>query len=90
LSIELDLREIPYESEVPVTLNYKDQPIGEGRIDLLIDKRLVIELKAAQANPRSYSRQVASYLKASGLTVGLVINFQFSVLKEGIARVINS
>ncbi len=89
LMIELDICGITYKTEVPVTLRYKGQPIGEGRIDLLINNRLIVELKAAEAHPRSYSRQVASYLKASGLTIGLVINFQVAVLKEGIARVIN-
>ncbi len=90
LMIELDICDIPYESEVPVTLKYKDQPIGEGRIDLLIDNRLVIELKATEGDPRTFSRQVASYLKASGLPIGLVINFHANVLKDGLARVINT
>jgi len=89
LMIEFDLCGISYEAEVPVTLEYKGQPIGEGRIDLLIDKRLVLELKAAEANPRRFSRQVASYLKATRLSIGLVINFYADVLKDGIARVIN-
>ncbi len=89
LMIELDLCDISYKAEVPVTLNYKDQPIGEGRIDLLIDSRLIVELKATEDNPRTFSRQVASYLKASGLPIGLVINFQVAVLKDGLARVIN-
>ncbi|MEZ6192596.1 MAG: GxxExxY protein [Phycisphaerales bacterium] len=89
LMIELDLCGITYESERLVSLDYKGRVIGEGRIDLLIENRLVIELKAADSNPRTYSRQVASYLKATGLKIGLVINFHAAVLKDGIARVIN-
>ena len=89
LMIELDLCGITYESERLVNLVYKGHVIGEGRIDLLIESRLVVELKAADSNPRIYSRQVASYLKATGLNIGLVINFQAAVLKDGIARIIN-
>jgi len=89
LMIELDHCGITYESEVPVKSDYKGQPIGEGRVDLLVSRHLVVELKASEANPRAFSRQVASYLKASGLTIGLVINLQVSVLKDGLARVIN-
>ncbi len=89
LMIELDLCGITHKSELPVSLGYKGQVIGEGRIDLLIESRLVVELKAAESNPRTYSRQVASYLKATGLEIGLVINFHAAVLKDGIARVIN-
>lgn len=89
LMIELDLCGFTYESERLVSLGYKGRVIGEGRIDLLIENCFVVELKAADSNPRTYSRQVASYLKATGLNIGLVINFHAAVLKDGIARVIN-
>lgn len=89
LAIELRLREISFELEVPVQLRYKDEILGEGRIDVLVEGRLVLELKAAGVNPKKYRRQVVSYLKATGLHLGLIINFETDVLKKGISRVIH-
>ena len=88
LMIELELLNISFTSEAPVTLRYKERTIGEGRIDLLIDGRLIVELKAAPANPKRYQRQVISYLKATGLRLGLIINFEVEILKDGVSRVI--
>ena len=90
MMVELGLREIPFESEVPVQLKYKNETVGEGRIDLLIDKRLVVELKAAEASPDKFRRQAVAYLKATKLSLGLVINFEVDLLKQGIARASNS
>ncbi|MFI4859556.1 MAG: GxxExxY protein [Phycisphaerales bacterium JB063] len=87
--IELELRSVAVQSEVPVALRYKNRPIGNGRIDLLVAGRLVVELKAAQANPKKYRRQTLSYLKATQLRLGLVINFEAELLKDGICRVAN-
>lgn len=88
MEIELSLRQIPFASEVPIGLQYKNRALGEGRIDLLIDKRLVVELKACEANPERFRRQVVCYLKATGLPLGLVINFEVELLKQGINRVV--
>lgn len=89
LQIELRLREIPYQTEVPVRLCYKDEVVGDGRIDLLVDDRLVVELKAAETKPDRFRRQVVAYLKAADLPLGLVINFEVDLLKDGLARVSN-
>lgn len=88
LMIELEILGVPFASETPVSLVYKGRAIGEGRIDLFVDNQLIVELKAAAANPKQYRKQVLSYLKATGMRLGLVINFEAEVLKEGIARVI--
>ncbi|MEM9418933.1 MAG: GxxExxY protein [Planctomycetota bacterium] len=90
MMVELGLRGIEFESEVPVVLKYKDKPVGEGRIDLLIKNCLVVELKAAESAPSKYRRQVVAYLKATGHTLGLVINFEVELLKDGVSRVSNS
>jgi len=90
LMIELALRKVPYCSEVPVSMLYKGESIGDGRIDLLIADQLVIELKATEPKPDGFRRQVVAYLKATGLNLGLVINFNTSILKEGISRVVHS
>lgn len=65
LEIELSSLGIGFESEYPVSLTYRDQPIGEGRIDLLIEDELIVEFKAAEPNPKKYSRQVVVYFKGN-------------------------
>lgn len=89
LRIELESQGVRVESEVPVSLQYKGQSIGDGRIDLLVAGQLVVELKAAEANSKKYRRQVVAYLKAAGLRLGLVVNFEAELLKDGICRVAN-
>lgn len=85
--IELDLCGITCTSEAPVQLLYKNKPIGSGRIDLLVEKQLVVELKATPARPEKYKKQVLTYLKATNLRLGLVLNFECDTLKDGIGRV---
>ncbi len=90
LSRELMLRSIAHRLEAPVSITYKDQAVAKGSIDILVEEQLVVELKAAEARPRRYHRQVSAYLKATGLQLGLIINFDCDTLKDGLARVINT
>ncbi|MFW5682262.1 MAG: GxxExxY protein [Phycisphaeraceae bacterium] len=89
LLIEMEEVGLAVETEVPVELRYKGRVIGEGRIDLLVEGKLVVELKAAAANPQKYRRQVIAYLKATNKKLGLIINFEADRLVDGITRVIN-
>lgn len=90
LIIELALRGIPFERQKPVPVSYKERNVGEGRVDLLVAKELVVELKAVEALAPIHKAQVISYLKAMGLHLGLLINFNVPVLRAGIRRVILS
>ena len=90
LAIELELRGIPFERQVPVSLDYKGHRVGEGRLDFLVGKELLVELKAVEALVPVHKAQVISYLKATGLHLGLLVNFNVSVLKGGIRRVVLS
>jgi GxxExxY protein len=90
LCLELRLRQIPYERQREVEVDYKGETVGQGRLDLLIDEALVVELKAVQALAPIHTAQVISYLKATGHRLGLLINFNVPILKEGIKRVILS
>jgi GxxExxY protein len=90
LCIELKLRGIPFERQVKRDIDYKGHSVGEGRMDLLVDKWLVVELKAVDGLAPIHSAQVISYLKATGYRLGLLINFNVPVLKEGIRPVILS
>ncbi len=90
LAYEIRQRGVAVKRQVPVQFIYKGVDLGESyRIDLLVDDRLIVECKATEANIPVYGAQCLTYLKATGLTLGLVINFGCPLLKECIERVIN-
>jgi GxxExxY protein len=88
LAVELTLRGVAFQRQVPIALQYKGTPIGRARLDLLVAGRLVVELKASESLLPVHLAQVLSYLKASGQTLGLLINFNTRELRHGIRRVI--
>jgi len=90
LAIELTQRSIPFQRQVPLTVQYKGIRVGEWRADLLIDDALVVELKAVERLADVHVAQLVSYLKAVNLRLGLLINFDVALLKNGIRRVIQS
>jgi GxxExxY protein len=90
LSVELELRGIPHLWQAPVAVQYKSHPVGEGRLDILVGSRLIVELKAVENLLPIHSAQLLSYLKATGLSLGLLINFNVSVLRSGIKRIVLS
>jgi GxxExxY protein len=90
MSHELDLRRIPHQCEVKVPILYKGRPVGEGRIDILVGGRLVVELKALELLSPVHKAQLLSYLRVTKLQLGLLINFNVIVLRDGIKRVINT
>jgi GxxExxY protein len=86
LKIELKKRNLPFETEKKITIKYKYEEVGDHRLDLLVNSEVVVELKAIQNISDVHLTQVISYLKASGLRVGLILNF--SRTKLDIKRVI--
>lgn len=66
------------------------QPVGEGKLDLLVRDLLIVELKTVDMLMPIHTTQLISYLKATGLQLGLLINFNVPVLKDGIKRIIHS
>jgi GxxExxY protein len=89
LVIELQERDIPFLRQVKIEIGYKGRKVGEGRIDLIIGGELVLELKAVEKLLPLHSAQLLSYLKATGKKLGLLINFNVPVLKDGIERIAN-
>ena len=87
MGIELGERGIPFETQVQVPVAYKGQSAGDLRLDLLVDRRLVVELKAIDALVALHQAQVLSYLRATNLTLGLLINFNVTQLVRGIKRI---
>ena len=90
LSHELDLRGIPRQCEVPVEIYYKGKLVGTGRIDILVAERLVVEVKAVEALNPTHRAQTITYLQVKKLQLGLLINFNVVILKDGLKRVINT
>ncbi|MEM6551790.1 MAG: GxxExxY protein [Planctomycetota bacterium] len=87
LGIELKHLGIAFMPEASVRLSYRGESVGEGRLDLLVEERLIVELKAVDQLAPIYKAQVISYLKATQLELGLLINFNVEVLKQGIQRI---
>jgi GxxExxY protein len=90
LGVELSLRGVPFRPQAPIALGYKGIAVGQGRLDLLVADRLVVELKAAESLLPIPLAQILSYLKATDLSLGLLINFNLRFLRQGIRRVIRT
>jgi len=88
LCVELRLRDVPFQRQKLVKAEYKGVYVGEGRLDLLVGKRLVVELKTVKSFAPIHRARVLSYLKLTGHPLGLLINFNVPVLKDGVQRVI--
>jgi GxxExxY protein len=87
---ELDLRKIPHERQKEIPIEYKGVKLSCGyRLDLLVAKTLIVELKACDKLQPINDAQVLTYLKLTGLKVGLLINFNVPTLKEGLKRLVN-
>ena len=87
LEYESKLRGIPFEHLVKLPLNYKGIALEAGYvIDLVYDKRVIVELKAVEQVIPVHEAQLLTYMRLTGIRVGLLINFNVPVLKDGIYR----
>jgi GxxExxY protein len=75
LVIELRKRGLTVEHEVEVEIEYDRQMVGRHRLDLVVDRRVILELKTVEELSKAHYAQVRSYLRATGLPVALLINF---------------
>ena len=87
LCFELKLQGIQFERQVPADITYKGHVIKGQRLDLIVEKEVVVEVKALSRAPDTVIAQTISYLKATNLKRGLVINFGEKRLIDGIKRV---
>jgi GxxExxY protein len=85
---ELALRGVAFERQKELIVRYKDLDIPGQRLDLLVGGRVIVDLKTVEALAPIHQAQILSYLKTTGLRLGLLINFKVQVLKEGIKRVV--
>ena len=91
--LEYELRDqgLTVERQKPLPLTYKGIALDTGyRLDLLVNEKVIIELKSVDRLVPIHQAQLLSYLKQSGLNVGLLINFNVKVLKDGVQRVVNN
>lgn len=90
LAYELAGRGFAVEKQKPVPLNYKDVQLDCGfRMDLLVGNQVVVELKAVDKLMPIHEAQLLSYLKLSKCKLGLLINFNVPMLKDGLRRLVN-
>ena len=76
LLYELKNRGLKAESQAPITVNYKGQCVGEYFADLLVEDIVIIELKTVEKIEKIHEAQLLNYLKATGIQVGLLVNFR--------------
>ena len=87
LCYEFKLRNIPFKCQFEVNVIYKGQQLGGQKVDILVDDRVVIELKSVKSLPDVATAQTLSYLKATGLSRALLLNFGETKLVDGIKRI---
>jgi len=88
---ELHLRSIQAENQVPVPLFYKQENLNKDfRIDILVEKEIIIELKAVDLLLPVHEAQIISYLKLTNKRLGLLINFNAPLLRDGFNRYVNN
>jgi GxxExxY protein len=90
LCYELSQRDIAFERQKSLPLIYKNIHLDCGyRVDILVEKLVIVELKAIERIEPIHEAQVLTYLKLSNLWLGLIINFNVPILKSGIKRIVN-
>jgi GxxExxY protein len=86
---EFKRRGIPFQSQLSLPVFYDGVSIETGlRIDLIVDGRIIIELKAAEVMHPIYTAQLLTYLKLTHLRLGLLINFNVPLIRDGIRRIV--
>jgi len=91
LAWELRRQGLSVKEQVPVPIRYKELEVSNAyRLDILIEDELIVELKAADKIEPVHIAQMLTYLKVSGLRLGLLLNFNVEVMKKGIKRVVSN
>ena len=87
---ELDLRGLSYERQKPLPVFYKGTKLDCGyRLDIVVNEGIILELKSCESIEPIHKAQLLTYLKLSGLKLGLILNFKTPMMKDGIVRIVN-
>ena len=90
LCYEFSLRRISYEKQKPLPVVYKEKQLDCGyRIDVVVENAIILELKACEKIEPIHKAQLLTYLKLSGLKLGLLLNFNVPIMRDGIVRIVN-
>ena len=90
LSHEMGLRKLSYERQKPLPIKYKSKMLDCGyRLDLVVENRIILELKACEEIEPIHHAQLLTYLKLSSLNLGLIFNFNVQYMRDGIVRIVN-
>lgn len=87
---ELSLRDVEFERQYPIRLQYKGIDLSPQRVDLVVGGLVVVELKSVETVHDIHLAQMLSYMRSADLPLGLLINFNHLMLRDGIHRRINS
>lgn len=86
---ELSLRKVPFKRQVALPVSYKSKKLDVGyRIDLLVNDEVVVELKTVESKLPIHEAQTLTYMRLGGWQVGIILNFNVTVLKNGIKRLV--
>jgi GxxExxY protein len=88
---ELVKRSVHFQRQYGFKVFHDGQDMGIGfRADIVVDGKLILELKSVEHLPEVYFKQVITYLRVTGLRLGLLINFKVPLIKDGIHRIVNN
>ena len=87
---ELSTQGLLFEKQKPLSIDYKGKKLDCGyRLDIVVEKAVIIELKSCEKIEPIHKAQLLTYLKLSGLNLGLILNFNVSLMRDGIVRIVN-
>ena len=86
LCVELELAGLKFQRQLIYPISYKGRVIGEHRIDLIVERAVILEIKSVARHDSVFEAQLLTYLKITGLHRGLLVNFNSRLLKDGIKR----
>jgi GxxExxY protein len=90
LEYELLKRGLRVQKQVPISFRYDEVEFDEGfRADLIVEGKLILELKSVENTAPVHKKQLLTYLKLTGLKLGLLVNFGSPLIKDGIFRLVN-
>jgi len=87
---ELNLRGLAFERQKPLPVVYKGKRLDCGyRLDIVVENAIILELKSCEKIEPIHKAQLLTYLKLSGLKLGLLLNFNVPLMRDGIVRIVN-
>jgi GxxExxY protein len=87
---ELNLQGVSFDRQRPLPIEYKGERLNCGyRLDIVVENRIILELKSCEGIEPNHKAQLLTYLKLAGLNLGLLLNFNVTVMRDGIVRIVN-